>query len=352
MNDAAPSRPPAAQIVHPFDEPPAPGTATEVAEGVLWMRVPLPMALDHVNIYALAGDDGWTLIDTGLGTKRGRAEMQRLLDGPLSGGPVARVLVTHHHPDHVGLAGWFQTEHGAELIATRTAWLFARMLQLDEQDRPTPETLAFWRGAGMAPEILAQRAQERPFNFADVVAPMPVGFRRIRDGEVIQLGHRRWRVRTGHGHAPEQATLWCEDAPLVLGADQLLPSISPNIGVYATEPDADPLTGWLESCAAFAAVARADHLVLPGHKLPFTGLPFRLTQLAENHHGALERLRRFLSTPRTAGECFVPIFKREIAGDAYGLALVEAVAHLNHLLACGEVHRHRRADGAWMWQSK
>jgi glyoxylase-like metal-dependent hydrolase (beta-lactamase superfamily II) len=349
MTDIA--APPPARIITPFPDPPDPGTAIEVADGILWMRLPLPMALDHVNIYALAGDDGWTLIDTGMGTKRGQREMQRLLDGPLAGAPVARVLVTHHHPDHVGLAGWFQADHGAELIATRTSWLFARMLWLDDQDRPTPETLAFWRGAGMDPAVLAERAARRPFNYADVVAPMPLGFRRIRDGDTVTLGHRRWRVRTGNGHAPEQVTLWCEDAPIVLGADQLLPSISPNIGVYATEPDADPLAEWLASCAAFSALARDDHLVLPGHKLPFTGLPFRLKQLAENHHGALDRLRAHLATPQVAAGCYLPIFKRQITGDAYGLALVEAVAHLNHLLARGEARRWRRHDGAWVWQS-
>ena len=180
---------------------------------------------------------------------------------------------------------------------------------------------------------------------------MPVGFRRIRDGDTVALGHRRWRVRTGGGHAPEQATLWCEDAPIVLGADQLLPSISPNIGVYATEPDADPLSDWLESCAAFAPLAHDDQLVLPGHKLPYTGLPHRLHQLAENHRGALARLRVHLARPRTACDCFVPLFKREVTGDAYGHALVEAVAHLNHLHARGAVRRWRRGDGAWLWQA-
>lgn len=339
------------QIGTPFPDPPAPGTAIEVADGILWMRVPLPMALDHVNIYALAGDDGWTLIDTGLGTRTGKAAMQALLDGPLVDRPVARVLVTHHHPDHVGLAGWFQTEFGAELITTRTAWLFARMLTLDDQPRPTPDTVEFWRGAGMAPDVLARRLEERPFNFSDVVAPMPVGFRRICEGDVIDLGHRRWRVRTGNGHAPEQATLWCEDAPIVLGADQLLPSISPNIGVYATEPDADPLSEWLESCDRFQECADDAQLVLPGHKLPFTGLPFRLQQLELNHHGALARLRTHLRHPHVAGDCFLPVFKREIRGAAYGLALVEAVAHLNHLLVRKEVRRWRREDGAWLWQS-
>lgn len=338
-------------ITTPFPEAPGQGEAIEVAHGVLWMRVPLPMALDHVNIYALDDGEGWTLIDTGLGTKRGRAEMQALLDGPLAGKPVRRVLVTHHHPDHVGLAGWLQAAHGAELLATRTSWLFARMLRLDEQPAVAPETEAFWRAAGMDPDVLAQRLTERPFNYADVVAPMPLGFTRVRDADMLRIGGREWDVRLGNGHAPDQITLWSRDDALVLGADQLLPKITPNIGVYATEPEANPLADWLESCRSFMDVAREDHLVLPGHKLPFTGLPSRLEQLIANHDDALVRLRRHLAEPRVAGACFKPIFRREIGGAAYGLALVEAVAHLNYLLARGEVRRWRRADGAWLWQS-
>ncbi len=340
-----------APIRYPFDTAPAPGTATEVAPGILWMRVPLPMVLDHVNIYALDGTDGWTLIDSGIATMRGRAEMQRLLDGPLAGKPVARVLVTHHHPDHVGLAGWFQTDHGADLIATRTAWLFARMLRLDDQDRPTPETRAFWRGAGMDPDVLAARADSRPFNFADCVAPMPLGFRRITDGQAIALGDHRFTVRLGHGHAPDHATLWSDDGALVIGGDQFLPTISSNIGVYATEPAADPLGDWLDSIARFAPLARDDLLVLPGHTRPFTGLPRRLAELAAEHAASLDRLRAHLAKPQVACGCFVPIFGREITGSAYGHALVEAVAHLNHLLARGEVRRWRCDDGAWLWQS-
>jgi glyoxylase-like metal-dependent hydrolase (beta-lactamase superfamily II) len=337
-------------IRYPFDTPPAEGEATEVAPGVLWMRLPLPMALDHVNVFALADVDGWTIIDTGFDSKRGRAIWGRLLAGPLAGKPVARVVVTHHHPDHIGLAGWFQAQ-GAELLTTRTAWLYARMLTLDEQALPLPQQIAFWRAAGMPDDMLAARATQRPFNFADVVAPLPLGFTRLNEGQVVTLGQRRWRVHMGNGHAPEHATFWSLDDNLILGGDQLLPSISANIGVYPTEPDADPLGEWLTSCAAFAPMARADHLVLPGHKLPFTGLPLRLHQMAENHHGALARLLDHLSTPRTAADCFMPVFKREISGDAYGLALVEAVAHLNHLLHQGAVCRTMQ-DGVWLWKAQ
>jgi len=341
---------PAAPVRFPFATPPAAGEATEVAPGVLWLRLPLLMKLDHVNVYALADPDGWTLVDTGMGTGRTRAVWGDLLAGPLAGRPVARLLATHHHPDHIGLAGWFQTEHRAELLTSRTAWLMARMLTLDVQDRPVPENLAFWRSAGMDPDLLSRRAQERPFNFADVVAPLPLGYTRLQQGQEVRLAGRRWIVRMGDGHAPEHVTLWSQDDPLVIGGDQLLPGISPNLGVYATEPEADPVGDWLASCARLAPFARDDQLVLPGHKLPFTGLRTRLRQMADNHHGALDRLVAHLDAPRRAAECFGPLFRREIGAEEYGLALVEAVAHLNHLLRQGRVSRRMDADGAWRWQ--
>lgn len=347
MNDRVAHSGPA--IRFPLADAPAEGEATEVAPGVLWMRLPLPMALDHVNVYALDDGAGWTIVDTGMDSRRTRALWQRLLAGPLAGKPVSRVLVTHHHPDHIGLAGWFQSR-GAELVTTRTAWLLARMLTLDIQPLPTPQQLAFWRAAGMDAPTLAQRATERPFNFADCVAPLPLGFTRIDDGDAITLGQRRWQVRFGQGHAPDHATLWSMDDDLILGGDQLLPGISPNIGVYATEPDADPLAEWIAACHAFQPAARDDHLVLPGHKLPFTGLPLRLYQMIANHDGALARLHEHLSEPRRATDCFPALFKRQIGPAEYGLALVEAVAHLNHLLRRGEVEREM-AEGVWVWRT-
>lgn len=339
---------PQSGIRYPF-EAPAPGTALPLAEGVLWLRLPLPMALDHVNIFALDDGDGWTIIDTGMNTQKSRAIWESLLAGPLAGRPVHRVVITHHHPDHIGLAGWFQAR-GAELVTTRTAWLYARMLTLDVQDRATPEQLEFWRSAGMAPDLLAKRAAERPFNFADVVHPLPLGFTRLVEGGTITMGGRRWWVRMGDGHAPEHATFWSLDDDLVIGGDQLLPSISANIGVYPTEPAADPLGDWIAACTRFAPFARPEQLILPGHKLPFTGLPMRLRQMVENHESALARLLAHLATPRTACDCFPALFRREIGPAEYGLAMVEAVAHLNHLLHKGAVRREKSASGAWLWQ--
>lgn len=339
----------------PWPVPPAEGRATEIAEGVLWMRLPLPMALDHVNVYALddgrqGGGAGWTLVDTGFDSRKSRAIWADLLAGPLAGKPVTRVVCTHHHPDHVGLAGWFQMA-GAELAMPRTGWLMARMLTLDEQPTTPATSLEFYRRAGMRADLLAKRQHERPFNFADCVHPLPLGFTRLQEGGTITMGGRVWDIRMGNGHAPEHATFWSRDDALVLGGDQLLPSISPNIGVYPTEPEADPLAEWLEACARLATFAREDQLVLGGHKLPFTGLPTRLRQLAENHHGALARLLGHIATPKSAGDCFAPLFKREIGEAEYGLALVEALAHLNHLHQTGRATRQLDADGVFRFQA-
>lgn len=271
--------------------------------------------------------------------------MEDALAGPLAGRPVLRVILTHHHPDHIGLAGRFATE-GAEIWASRTAWLLGRMLTLDRQEQATPEQIRFRQRAGMTGEALAAYAAEKPFNFADVVLPIPLGFRRIEEGDRIRIGPRDWLVRMGEGHAPEHVTLWSDDGILLAG-DQVLPGISSNIGVYATEPEANPLKDWLATCRRFHAL-EADPLVLPGHKLPFRGLTRRLEHLIENHEHALTRIEVDIAErPKTAIELFHAIFHRPIGHGEFSLALVEAVAHANFLVQAGRIARRLNADGAW-----
>lgn len=337
------------RIAYPWRTPPAPGEAIAVAEGVLWMRLPLPMALDHVNVYALDDGDGWTIVDTGTMTARTRAAWEVLLAGPLGGRPVTRVVVTHHHPDHAGLAADF-VARGAVLAMSRSAWLLTRMLTLDDQPVSPPESLAFYCRAGVGAERLARMATTRPFNFADCVAPLPLGYTRLIEGETITMGGRVWDIRMGHGHAPEQATFWSRDDALVIGADQLLPDISPNLGVYPTEPEADTVADWLTSCAALLPHARDEQLVLPGHKLPFAGLPQRLDRLIQNHHAALARLEAALAEPLTAPDTFAALYQRSITDGEYGLALAEAIGHLNHLHQTGRARRWIAPDGAHRWQ--
>ncbi|MEM7238273.1 MAG: MBL fold metallo-hydrolase [Pseudomonadota bacterium] len=336
-----------AVIHHPWEAPPGPSDVIEIAEGLLWARLPLPMRLDHVNIYALDDGDGWTLIDTGLDWAKGRAQIAGLLSGPLNGKPVHRVLMTHAHPDHIGLVGWFAA-HDAEVVASRSAWLMGRMMVLDRHDTHPPQNISFRQRAGISGEDLQTYAEETPFNFADCVTPIPVGFIRLRDGDFFDAGGRRWTVRTGEGHAIEHITLWSDD--VLIAGDQVLPGISPNIGVYPTEPDADPLAGWLETCRRFDGLAM-DQLVLPGHKLPFRGLKFRLGQLIENHVQALDRIDAALADgPMTALQMMPAIFRRSIEESQVGLALVEAVAHANHLLHAGRAKRRLNAQGAWEYR--
>jgi glyoxylase-like metal-dependent hydrolase (beta-lactamase superfamily II) len=333
--------------------PPAPGKAFQVAPGILWLRLPLPMALDHVNAYALDdrlhGGDGWTVVDPGMHTPATLAAWETALAGPLAGAPVTRVIVTHYHPDHIGMAGWFQSR-GADLVTPRLGWVTARMLTLDVQPVPAPATLDFWRRAGMPETEIARRARQRPFNFADVVATLPPGFTRLSEGDRLRAGGRDWSVLFGHGHAPDHAVLWSDDGSLVLGGDQLLPGISANLSVYAAEPAADPVGDWMASTRGFQPVATGAELVLPGHKLPFTGLPLRLTQMIANHEGALDRLLDHLATPRTAVDCFAPLFKRDIGPATYTMALGEAVAHLNHLGRANLAMVEAREDGAILWR--
>jgi glyoxylase-like metal-dependent hydrolase (beta-lactamase superfamily II) len=324
------------------------GQPLEVADGIWWLRLPLPFPPGHVNAVVLDDGDGWTIVDPGLSHPATAAIWDAALAGPFAGHPVTRVIVTHHHPDHVGLAARF-VGTGAALWMTRTAWLYARMMTLDLQDRTPPETLAFLRAAGMPADRLAARAADRPFNFADVVLPLPLGFHRLDAGMTLRAGGRDWVVRLGQGHAPDHATLWSVDGTLVIGGDQVLPGISPNLGVYATEPGADPVGDWIASCRALAAHATDTQLVLPGHKLPYRGLPLRLAQMIANHDAALDRLRAALTQPLTAVECFGAIYGRPIGDGEYGLALAEAVGHLNHLLRVGQARRQMGPDGAWRW---
>ena len=338
-------------IAYPFPTPPAELQAVDVAPGIKWLRLPLPMAaLDHVNVYALDDGCSWTLVDTGMASKRSKAIWQGLLTGALGAKPVTRLIATHHHPDHLGLAGWFQ-DQGVELLTTRTAWLYARMLTLDEHPRYTPESLRFLTQAGVDKATVQARAEERPFNFCDIVSPMPSGFSRIDEGEVLHAGGRRWQVRLGQGHAPDHATLWSLDDPIVLAGDQFLATISPNIRVYPTEPGADPLSEWLTACRRFRPLAQEDHLILPGHKLPFTGLPGRLDAMIAEHEAGLNQLHAHLATPARAVDCFTALFKRPIGPDTFNLALGETMAHLNCLWKAGRITRTMAADGAWLWRA-
>lgn len=337
-------------LTYPFPGPPAPGEAVRVAEGVLWLRLGLPFALDHINLFALDDGAGWTVVDTGVDTPASVAGWEAALAGPLGGRPVTRVVCTHMHPDHIGLAGWLCGRFGAPLLMSRLEYVTARMLMADAGRPAPPEGEVFYRAAGWTAEALEDWARGYG-QFARGVSPLPASFRRLEAGDRLVVGGDDWRVVVGSGHSPEHVCLWRERDGVFIAGDQILPRISSNISVWPTEPDADPLGDWLASIDALEALLPDDLLVLPAHGEPFRGVKTRLAALRRGHATALERLVRALAEPRRAVDVFAALFARPVDGGLVSMATGEAVAHLNHLERQGRARRTRDAAGVDWWRA-
>jgi glyoxylase-like metal-dependent hydrolase (beta-lactamase superfamily II) len=325
---------------------PEPGELIGIAPGVGWARLPVPGSLKHINVWALDEGDGVALVDTGLDIAPSRAAWEALFAGPLAGRTVTRVIVTHFHPDHIGLAGWLTERFGVALWMTREEWLFARMLTSDIRDAPPAEALAYWRAAGWAEERIEAEQAKGWGRFASVVSPVPVGFVRIRDGDALEIGGRTWRIVVGSGHCPEHACLVDEAGGVMIAGDQVLPRITSNVSLSLSEPLADPLGDWLASIEKLKRLP-PDLLVLPSHGEPFTGLHARLDSLRDGHLGRLDALHSHLEEPRRAVDCFPVLFGRAIDDSILGLATGEAMAHLRRLEVEGRAER--RLEGGVLW---
>lgn len=325
-----------ARYEYPFAEPPALGTTLEVAPGVRWLRMPLPFSLKWINLWLLEDGDGWTVVDTGMPTSETKGHWRTIFENELQGRPVKRVIVTHMHPDHIGLAGWITRKWQCELWITRLEYIWCRMLVADT-GREAPEAgVKFYRAAGWEQEDL-DRYVERFGGFGKAVSQLPDAYRRLSDGQEILIGGRTWRIVTGCGHSPDHACLWQPELNVFISGDQLLPRISSNVSVFPTEPEADPLTDWMNSCRKLKATIPADVLVLPSHNEPFLGAHKRLDALIEGHETGLKRLLSRLDTPKRAIELFPALFARAIGKDELGMATGETIAHLNCLKGRGLV---------------
>ena len=339
-------------LTFPFgDRAPQPGELLTIAPGIRWWRVPMSGPLKHVNGLILDdGEDELLAIDTGTASPRSTEAWRTILEGPLAGKRVTRILGTHMHPDHIGLAGWLsRRSDDAPILMTRTEWLMARMLSADARPEVPEEQVAFWRGAGWDDERIATASKGGFSNFAKMIARLPLGYVRIRDGEVLRIGGAAWRVVVGSGHSPEHACLLDEGRRILIAGDQVLPRISSNISLHANEPGADPLGEWLASIDRFRELPD-DVLVLPGHGDPFYGLHARLDALEREHRERLDALVAHMTEPRRAVDCFAQLFRRPIGPDVIAMATGEAMAHLRHLEVTGRAQRETR-DGAW-WYSR
>lgn len=329
-------------------EIPRPGEARTVLPGLRWMRFPLPFPPSSVNAWLLEDTEGWLGIDTGIADDETRGHWQTALGGEAFGNrPLTRLLVTHFHPDHAGLMGWLAQAHGLTPLMTRIEWLQARSLWFDTGPEMIAHQAEFARAAG-APEDYCAFLRQRGPLYVLAVAPLPRAFTAIRDGDRLSIGGREWRVITGQGHAPDMACLYCAEEKVLIAADQILPRISPYVGLHAGEPMADPLGAFLASLARFRDLPE-DTLVLPSHGEPFLGLHARLDALDAHHAGRLDALEEACVAPATAHALLPALFRRPLDQRNLGFGLGETLAHLRRLEELGRVERLPGAGGVIAW---
>jgi glyoxylase-like metal-dependent hydrolase (beta-lactamase superfamily II) len=336
------------------DALPAPGQRMKVAEGVYWHRMALPFALDHINLWLLKdridGVDGWTVVDCCLDNPQARAQWQAVFDQCLEGLPVLRVLATHMHPDHLGLAHWLCAHWQVPLWISATDYQTAKNLIASTSTHDSQQAIAFFMSHGLSDPTVLAALKDRSLQFGHMVPALPSQFVRLHDGLTVQIGGHPWHCISGYGHAPEHIALHCPALNVLIAGDMVLPRISSNISVYDIEPESNPLQMFLDSLSQYAHLP-ADCLVLPSHGKPFTGLHQRITQLRHHHAERLEDLTTACTDEGlSAAQALQILFKRAMDAHQMTFALGESLAHLHLLWHAGDFQRWRGEDGIYRFK--
>lgn len=323
-------------MTYPVPTPPDAGKAIEVAPGILWMRIPLPFRLDHVNIYLIKDAGGWAVFDTGLNTEASKATWESLLSGPLSP-RLTRIIVSHFHPDHIGLAGWLARRFDLPLLTSQTSYLGCINISLSPGALEAKPYRDFYLQHGLDSETTSS-VLTRGHEYLSLVTALPLTFRRLVAGDVLKIGGRSFLVFSGDGHAPEQIMLYCVDDKLFLAADQILAKISPNVSVWAVEPGGNPLDLYLRSLNGLKGAISEDALVLGGHQLPFYGLQSRVDELVQHHERRCSAIAKACTNKGCSAADLVPVlFHHKLDPHQMGFAFAEVQAHVNFMLERGEL---------------
>jgi glyoxylase-like metal-dependent hydrolase (beta-lactamase superfamily II) len=328
-----------APIAYPHETSPAPGVAVALVPGVEWLCMPLPFALNHINLWLLADGDGYAAVDTGFA----QDPIKDAWKSALAERQLTRVIVTHCHPDHLGLAAWLEQETGAGLWIAQGEYLAAHMMVEQVAGYRISAMVEFFRRHGLDAARIDGLVQ-RGNGYKRGVPEIPATYRRLFPDQRLRIGDHEWRTIVGHGHAPEHMSLYCAELGVLISGDMLLPRISTNISVMASTPLADPLGLFLASIDEYLALP-ADTLVLPSHGRPFRGLHARVEQLHAHH---AQRCALLLDAcrgaPKTAAELIPVLFDREIPDPHQTMfAMGESIAHLNYLEHAGKLQRIEEA---------
>src|SRR5574343_897632 len=328
---------------YPFSHPPAAGALQQVADGVFWLRMPLPFQLDHINLWLLRDGEGWMIVDTGFPDDEVRATWQTILAG--LNGPVTRLVVTHFHPDHLGLASWLQAETGAALWMTTGEFLTAHAVWHEVGGHGARFMVEQFRQHGLDAARLEKFAT-RGSGYRKAVPSLPEHYHRVKSGDALTIDGRLWQALIGYGHAPEHLALYCPELDVLISGDMLLPRISTNISVFAATPEADALRWYLASLEEMAQKMSANTQVLPSHGLPFTGVQERVDDLQQHHHERLQALENSCEqAPKSAADLLDVLFNRQLDTQQTMFAMGEAIAHLNYLEQAGRLIRQVSAEG-------
>ena len=348
------------QLHYPFgDAMPAGGETLEVASGagsgltpaVKWIRMALPFALDHINLWLLRdeidGVQGWTVVDCCITRDEAKAQWEQVFATQLDGLPVLRVIVTHMHPDHIGLAHWLCARWNAPLWISATDYNAARIGSQSTTGFGGASAADFFAAHGLTDPESQEKIRGRSSYYPSMVPDVPRSFRRMQEGDTIRIGGRDWQCISGYGHAPEHIALYCPALQVLISGDMMLPRISTNVSVYDVEPESNPLKAFLDSIDKFKALPEGT-LTLPSHGKPFTGLHTRIGQLHDHHRDRLEEVMQACAqAPQSAADVLPVLFKRALDLHQTTFAMGEAVAHLHLLWFEGKVARQRGADGIW-----
>lgn len=334
-SDAAPVTPPADSIEFPFADYPAPGTATQVADGIFWFSTPVPfVSLKQINLWLLRDGPGWTMIDCGYGKQDVREQLEQVWSKVLEGRPVTRLIITHFHPDHAGNSAYICRRWGLRPWMSQAEWLTAHLARIDQDTDAMTSRAIFYRRHGLDEALVSQFLSE-VLPYKDGV-DLPPDYRRLHNGDELAIDGGQWRVIVGGGHSPEHVSLYSSERRILIAGDQILPAITTNVSTWSTEPEFDAVGAFLATCKTFLDLLHADTLVLPSHRKPFFNARRRLQELSVHH---AERLNLILAAGHeiAAGDLIGTLFRSGLDGHQIGFAMGEAIAHLNHLVALGHL---------------